>query len=35
MTLLARVPVTTGDWRPLDEGEIVVVAAGKPVAAGD
>lgn len=35
MTLLASVPVTTGDWRPLDEGEIVVVAAGKPVAAGD
>lgn len=31
ITLLASVPVTEGDWRPLDEGEIVVVAAGELV----
>ena len=31
ITLLASVPVTGGKWRPLDEGEIVVVAAGELV----
>ncbi|MDP2331108.1 MAG: class II glutamine amidotransferase [Reyranella sp.] len=31
ITLLASVPVTDGGWRPLDEGEIVVVAAGELV----
>ena len=31
VTLLASVPVTEGDWRPLGEGEIVVVAAGELV----
>jgi signal transduction histidine kinase len=31
IALLASVPVTEGDWRPLDEGEIVVVAAGEVV----
>ncbi len=34
ITLLASVPVTGGDWRPLDEGEIVVVAAGERVTSG-
>lgn len=29
MALLASVPVTTGGWRPLGEGEIVVVSAGE------
>lgn len=29
MALLASVPVTTGGWRPLAEGEIVVVSAGE------
>ena len=33
MALLASVPVTGGHWRPLAEGEIVVVAAGEIVAA--
>lgn len=31
MALLASVPVTAGHWRPLAEGEIVVVAAGELV----
>lgn len=31
MALLASVPVTAGHWRPLGEGEIVVVAAGELV----
>ena len=31
MSLLASVPVTAGHWRPLAEGEIVVVAAGEVV----
>jgi predicted glutamine amidotransferase len=31
MALLASVPVTAGHWRPLAEGEIVVVAGGVPV----
>ncbi|MDP1967292.1 MAG: class II glutamine amidotransferase [Reyranella sp.] len=34
ITLLASVPVTEGDWRPLGEGEIVVVAAGELVTSG-
>jgi predicted glutamine amidotransferase len=34
MTLLASVPVMAGDWSPLAEGEVVVVAAGKPVQFG-
>lgn len=29
MSLLASVPVTAGHWRPLTEGEIVVLAAGE------
>lgn len=33
MTLLASVPVTAGHWRPLAEGEVVVVAAGEVVPA--
>jgi predicted glutamine amidotransferase len=31
LALLASVPVTAGHWRPLAEGEIVVVAAGELV----
>lgn len=31
MALLASVPVTTGGWRPLEEGEIVIVSAGELV----
>ena len=31
MALLASVPVTAGHWRPLAEGEIVVVSAGELV----
>jgi predicted glutamine amidotransferase len=34
ITLLASVPVTEGDWRPLAEGEIVVVTAGELVTSG-
>ncbi|MGD9885274.1 MAG: hypothetical protein AB7U95_34765, partial [Reyranella sp.] len=34
MALLASVPVMHGDWSPLAEGEVVVVAAGKPVQLG-
>jgi glutamine amidotransferase len=34
ITLLASVPVTEGDWRPLGEGEIVVVAAGELLTSG-
>lgn len=30
LTLLASVPVMAGHWSPLAEGEVVVVAAGKP-----
>lgn len=29
LSLLASVPVTAGPWRPLSEGEIVVLAAGE------
>ena len=29
LSLLASVPVTAGHWRPLAEGEIVVLAAGE------
>lgn len=32
LTLLASVPVMAGDWSPVAEGEVVVVAAGRPVA---
>jgi predicted glutamine amidotransferase len=31
ITMLASVPVTGGKWRPLDDGEIVVIAAGELV----
>jgi hypothetical protein len=33
MALLASVPVTAGHWRPLAEGEIVVLSAGELVPA--
>ncbi len=33
MALLASVPVTAGHWRPLAEGEIVVLSAGELVSA--
>lgn len=33
MALLASVPMAAGHWRPLAEGEVVVVAAGELVAA--
>jgi hypothetical protein len=31
MALFASVPVTTGHWSPLAEGEVVVVSAGRLV----
>lgn len=34
LSLLASVPVTAGPWRPLAEGEIVVLAAGELAATG-
>ena len=34
MALLASVPVTAGHWRPLEEGEVVVISAGELVERG-
>jgi glutamine amidotransferase len=30
-TMVATVPLTEGDWRPLDEGEILIIKSGKVI----